>query len=245
MLGLLLLVGCGERGQEASGLRNVFGRDDREVADTGKPWSAIGKTDWGCTATLVGRNLAVTAAHCIMDARTGKPATWVKTFYPDLRDGKAADEAAIDWVWWGTSRPDDDRAHDWAILRLTKPLGDKYGWYDVYEADVPFYSRIGVDLVGYSGDFHGGDTPGVHHACTIFSMEAGVLYHDCDMTRGASGGPMLRTVNGRDQIVALNVAELRDGGEVSLNLPGYSYEHANLAVPASAFAAALRPLLAP
>ena len=59
---------------------NIYGADDRYVyRDTSYPWSTVGRvgtTSGGsCTGTMVGRNLMLTASHCMQwngDGTVGK-----------------------------------------------------------------------------------------------------------------------------------------------------------------------------
>ena len=80
-----------------------------------------------------------------------------------------------------------------------------------------------------------GKTAGVHVNCHVHTRTNGLIYHDCDNARGASGGPMFVMKGNEAFIVALNVAEFRNGGEQTLNVDYYHESYANIAIPASAF----------
>src|SRR5436190_12850064 len=49
-------------------LENTFAADDRQVVGSDQaPWSTVGRLSNGCTATLIDRQLVLTAAHCVFD----------------------------------------------------------------------------------------------------------------------------------------------------------------------------------
>ncbi|MBD2093474.1 hypothetical protein H6F67_26920 [Microcoleus sp. FACHB-1515] len=72
-------------------------------------------------------------------------------------------------------------------------------------------------LAGYSADFpasNPGRSAGVHMGCSILGEVEGSLIHDCDMTGGSSGGPILAFIDDEFRIVALNAAELVEEGTI-------------------------------
>jgi protease YdgD len=215
---------------------NVFGVDNRvDMTSTSYPWSTIGYLDSGCTGTLVARNLVLTAAHCVVENGTMK---YIGNFNPNYIGGYSRRKSWVKRATWGSGIPETYRADDWAILELEDNLGDDYGWMGT-ESTVRTY----VALAGYSEDYHGGQTAGVHVDCQFRDTLGGFWMHDCDNARGASGGPMFyQNSAGEAYIVAINVAERRDNGTTSLHLGAYEESHANIAVPVKAFLAKLREL---
>lgn len=216
---------------------NIFGHDDRvELTSKLYPWRTIGHFSSGCTGTLVNRNLVLTAAHCVLDARTGIVHENL-TFAPNRIDATADVVSSVDWLWWGTNQPDNFRAHDWAIVRLKDNLGDKYGWMGLNTSP-----RFVFTAVGYSEDVKEGKSATIHTDCRIMEHSGGLLLHNCDNSRGASGGPLFFMEGSQAYIGAIAVAEYRDGGDVSLRLPHYDRARANIAIPASTFVAKLKEI---
>ena len=239
------------------GSRNVFGQDERiPMTSSAYPWSAIGRVEAPidqntvsrCTGTLIARDLVVTNAHCVF-GKDGKPYQSM-SFAPNLIDDRSQDNANVNSVVVGTDKPEDESAKDWAILKLDQSLGEKYGWMEWVSADVSKLAELPKRfiLAGYSGDFpkgRGGSTAGVHLGCSIrgFEPQLGLAMHDCDMTRGASGGAIFYISDkGMGRIVALNESERRNpAGEYPAR---FSRETANYAVLTQAWAGAAQELRA-
>ena len=234
--------------------RSVFGADDRkDMLSSEYPWSTIGYLWLGnghCTATLVGRDLVLTNSHCVHDENGRVLAPEEITFYPDHRQGRPGLFSGGRQIFLnnlGASRQfvnEQEQYADWALIRLNVPLGDRFGWMSVVET----YTASKVTLAGFSGDYHEGETAGVHRGCAITEVrEDGVVVHDCDTTAGSSGSALFQVRGDDYQIVALNSAEssnpmtgMRYSGPVE-----YSGDVAyNLAVKTSSFTEQLRRLRA-
>lgn len=224
LLGNLLSLGLGTLAQSAIPLvtpLNVFGIDNRNLRISLPPeLSAVGRLMRGnsyCTATLIGRRLLLTAAHCVVDKDTRTPyplselsfIAGAGTTHPKPAVGIVAGEL-------GGTHTDANRAWDWALLTLSENLGDQTGWIPLRAASPRELTQLqsGLTLVGYSGDLANGNIPSTHYGCSIHSVSRGVIEHDCDMTPGASGGPILVGFqpNGLRskstlEIVGINVAE--------------------------------------
>lgn len=224
--------------QESRG-KNVFGNDDREPLLNSDPgWRTIGKLcSLGGTGTLVGRDLVLTAAHCVIDESTGRLRNDIKYFHPNYKQGQSVDKSWITHVWCGTNAPSQNPAQDWAILRLAEPLGDKYGWLGI-DRTTTYTIPAQISVVGYSANYEGGETAGIHHDGHVRNRRhaQGFILHDCDAGRGSSGGPALRKYNDELTIVGIATAEYRNGGASSLYVSSYADQYANIVIPSNDFA---------
>lgn len=233
--------------------QNVFGEDNRkEITQMDRPWMTIGKLIAGngsyCTATLVSRDIILTAAHCIYEK--GELIKGELRFYPAYGRNNG-DYSLVTRKWSGTRNPDSNRSRDWAILKLEKSLGDKYGWMGVEGFDGDQLLKVrNYHLGGYSSDFRYGSVGSLHSGCrfTGYQFWTGFSLHNCDMSRGASGAGIFYFKDATKpatsvRIVAINVAEYRGQSEDSLTGIPYDDAHANIAVPASVFVPTLLSIL--
>lgn len=191
------------------GDRAVIGEDDRYVLTTRKyPWSAIGRVEkldnrgnviaW-CTGTLIKADIVLSNAHCLIDKNTKQPTEDTLQFRPSFLNGRSIHKANVIAYEYGTNDLDRHPEEDWALFKIDKPLGDRYGhmgWrsLDFSDADIRNIAQSQLKLAGYSGDFprnNPGSSPGVHDGCSIVSVEDdGQIHHNCDTTPGASGSAL-------------------------------------------------------
>jgi len=221
-----------------------FGADDRQPMLSHRyPWGAIGRVELStggfCTGALVGEDLLLTNAHCVLNE-----GGLVKVkFKPNYMNGSAPEEVDSVWVWYGTSNPDLHRASDWALIRLERPIGRTYGWFGLSTRNDEWLLNRSVTFAGYSTFaneqreiFKGGETAGVDIGCSITKVENGIVSTSCDTGRGSSGGPVFIWQNNLPYIIALNAAEYRG------NLPEsfwrdqkYAIDFGNVTVPTRNF----------
>jgi protease YdgD len=195
--------------------------DDGRIPVTSRryPWSAMGRVDWvnsrgqttgSCTGTLIGVDLVLTNAHCIIDEASDRSTTQTILFRPNLIRNRSEHQAQVIDVAYGDSPYTGQSADDWALLRLDQPLGEDYGYLgwrtlDLEDQDVLDQVAGNISIVGYAGDFptesmvvfgEPGETAGLSEGCSILLVVpdgtfANTLIHDCDTNFGASGGPIL------------------------------------------------------
>jgi V8-like Glu-specific endopeptidase len=227
--------------------QNIVGNDDRlPVISQQFPWSAIGRLDivdanggefHKCTGTLIGRDLVLTNSHCLFSKKVLIPEGGL-VFKPNLIKQNVdepgyntADRATVisyQYGWKDFLNPFENKAQsfpeDWALLKLDKPLGDKYGYLgwrslDLTNPQVLSALKGQVRLAGYSSDFprdfpkeRQGDIAGAHLGCSIEQIdENGRMIHDCDTMAGSSGSSIIALFEDGDDanyyIIGLNNAE--------------------------------------
>lgn len=217
------------------------------------PWSAIGRLDVivegkeipNCTATLIGKDIVLTNSHCIFDEKNKKLIPNTIVFKPALINGKSLDQSTATILDYGWKSMPGNRAEDWAILQLNKPLGNKYGYLgwrvlDFSDQRIRLATKDQIRLVGYSSDFPKGkeaQIAGVHTGCSIEGLyedkDGKSLAHICDSNPGSSGGPLFALfTDGNYYIVGLNAGGL----SLSLNSNPRAVQDFNYGVEASRWA---------
>jgi len=218
--------------------RGIIGWDDRVPLLSRKyPWSAIGRVQglisegqgYHCTGTLIGEDVVLTNSHCVINPETHELYQKI-SFLPNVINRKVADEsdiADVENVVYGTDFTGtqlENEPNDWALLKLNKPIGLKYGylgWKSLPSSNLTRNKNKYI-FVGYSGDFPDtnkeqyhfftagkGWTASVQKGCSIVREQNNVLLHDCDTTGGSSGGPIIGVIDNQPYIVALNNAEYK------------------------------------
>jgi V8-like Glu-specific endopeptidase len=231
---------------------NTFNGDNRTKFEGGtRPLGAVGRLDLPhfeiCTATLVSRDLIVTAAHCLSahDSGIPSPATLARgeyVFSPGYVDDHATVSSRIvEVVRFGSNTPGRDRAGDWAIARLAEPLGDQTGWFTIDTVYLPHHlNEPSMNLIGYGMDFAQGDSASFATGCLVAGVDDDANWlHNCGSSIGSSGGPIFQfgaDAQGQPQLrlVGVQSAERRTAPDTLIGVP-FSLAVANIAVPSSRF----------
>jgi protease YdgD len=186
----------------------------RAVDGAAAPWTALvrvqSEAGGQCTGVLVAPDRVLTAAHCLVAARTR---AWVRPgrvhVLAGYDRGAFRGHAVAAEYRTGGFDPAMGGPHgaDWAVLRLAAPLASAF--LPVAVAEPGMAAMLG----GWQRDRAHvllADT-----ACRIEAVghdAAGpLLRHDCAATRGSSGGPLLVRLQDGWAVAGVQSAALREG----------------------------------
>jgi protease YdgD len=194
-------------------LPGIGAEDPRRVVNQdAMPWRALGRvqleaTGQRCTGALVGPRTVLTAAHCLVAARSRNLARPGGVhFLLGYRQGEYVAHARVASYRIGPGYEGargGPATSDWAVLTLATALPADRVLPMLKEAPAP---RTPLMLGGYQQD-----RPEVVLAdtnCRALGLKrlggAALLLHDCAGTRGSSGAPLLaRDTDGRWAIAAI------------------------------------------
>lgn len=205
----------------------------------GKLYSPSGKP---CTASLVGDRLILTAAHCIANESKTRVEQGSFTFLLGFHNGASRAESSAEPVDWGHLNSTNSREGDWALLRLGRSLGDEFGYFGIQNLSPLNYTNVDLYLAGYANQFGFGDRLSMARDCRFQNNTNNMklLEHDCDSSDGDSGGPLFVCQANGCSIVAMHVADYRQGASTSVHRETYSDAYANVAVSAGQFLDAVK-----
>lgn len=221
---LAVLLGCGSGALARHA--NVFDEDRREDWDYARvERGSIGRVGWGCTGFQAGSRIVVTAAHCTLSSDT-------TTYRP--HGGSSVDATVLRRGMNYSPSQQNQHADDWAILLLDRATGDSSINVTSYSASdfSSYVSGRRAWMVGYSSDRSG---LSVDSHCSVRDRYAGLVLHDCDLTGGASGGPIFVLVGGVRRVIGIQSGQGNCGsGPCAQGIP-WSNATSNVAVDASSF----------
>ncbi len=147
------------------------------------------------TASLVGSNLALTAAHCVFNKNDGNKAYPGWCVFPAY-NGSAYEGASVcGWAqvyYYDSWMQNNDTEHDVAVCTLTEDVGNEIGYYGIRKYDSNSALKgIDVDLLGYPADTSYGFTSNGRYQYRstgkITSVNNYNFNHNCFSVPGFSG----------------------------------------------------------
>ncbi|MEL7116547.1 MAG: trypsin-like peptidase domain-containing protein, partial [Pseudomonadota bacterium] len=188
-------------------------------------WEAVGRLDTStghCTAALIARDVALTAAHCVIDQDPNR-----MLFRAGYRDGVSIAERRVTEVvmaeGYAEARAAGDNvqeiARDVAVLRLSsaifEPGAEPYAIVPTPRRAPPLtlasYGRGRIEALT------------LERGCALEKRyQGGIVGLNCDVTFGSSGAPVFLQTGGRPQIFSLISAmvpgETSPGGTLGVEL---------------------------
>lgn len=191
----------------------MFERRRMLTAEEHRAWRAVGRVNIAtfrergmCTGTLIGQDLVLTAAHCVVSDRTGETyAPGNVHFVAGYRQGtsiafrKAKDIIVHPEYRSGTTVDLERIGADIALIRLASPIPSSEA-PSFRVAPAPL-GRGALTLVSYRRDRAHALTRQL--GCDVRGARDAVLALGCDVTFGASGSPLFAEIGGESRLVAV------------------------------------------
>ncbi len=238
LAGLLLALAapCAAAHAQNSYGAAIFGEDERRPFNQSAAERDLAKKIGGvvggygmearrCTAALVGPDLVAFAAHCIYDVEAGKPRVAIDSLryfprWPHLE--VMIPIKSPDSLWIGDRFLKKAPDHDWAIMRLARPVDPALGYLETMPFSGGWAPLPGVrddkasgkiSLIAFHQDLYAEIGPMISPNCNVYRIrtsraqpgpDPALFFHDCDAAPGASGGAFVaRNGEGRWALVGI------------------------------------------
>lgn len=181
-----------------------------------RPWRGVGRVNVNgyrskvmCTGTLIAPDIVLTAAHCLVDRRTGRryrpdDIHFLTGVHRNRQSGHSrAVAVAMHPAWTGEEVTDADQVGtDLALIRLENPMGPISAL--PFMVGAPPEPGSPIMLMSYRRDRPYALTR--QDGCQYRAMRDAVMLLDCAVLYGASGAPVFAVIDGEPRVVAVLAA---------------------------------------